>query len=68
MKGLVVCCCKVLEEDSPERSSNLGQVQRELKHSVRLLSVMLNRDCLDYAAEYRSLAASDDRLESLLAV
>lgn len=68
MKGLVVCWCKVLEEDSPERSSRLEQVQRELEHSVELLSVMLKRDCIDLAAEYRSLAASDGRLERLLAI
>lgn len=67
LRGLVVCWCKVLEDDSPERATSLEQVRGEIRQSVLLLAALPGRE-FDIAAEYRSVAASDDRLGQLLAI
>ena len=67
IKGLVVCWCKVLEDDSPERAASLEQVRVEIRRRVLLLAALPGRE-FGVAAEYRSLAASDARLGELLAM
>ena len=67
LRGLVVCWCKVLEDDSPERATSLEQIRVEIRGIVLLLAALPGRE-FDVAAEYRSLAASDDMLGQLLAM
>lgn len=64
IKGLGFCWCKILEDDK-ERSSDISQIQTEVKNSVRLLTAVLKRE-IDVAAEYRLLTRSDCRLTELL--
>ena len=66
LRSLIVCYCKILEDDDRARPSGLGQVKAETKHSVELLTTVLKRNT-DVAAEYRLLMESDGRLEELLA-
>ena len=66
LRSLIICWLQTLQDDDAARPSSLGQVKVEIKHSVRLLTAVLKRDT-DVAAEYRSLMASDRRLEELLA-
>ena len=67
LRGLVICWCKVLEDDSPERATSLEPVRREIRRSALLLAALPGRE-FDATAEYCSVAASDDRLRQLLAM
>ena len=63
LKGLVLCWCRI--EDEKDCPAELKIVQRQIKHSVKLLTAVLKRE-LDTEPEYKLLVESDDRLEQLL--
>ncbi|KAL8793699.1 MAG: hypothetical protein Q9195_003748 [Heterodermia aff. obscurata] len=67
LRSLIICWCKILQDEDTARPSSLGQVKAEIKHNIGLLTAVLKRDT-DVAVEYRMLKENDGRLEELLAI